>query len=116
MALTFSIVTRTLHPEGGKRMNVVDITFDSSYPTGGEAVTPNQLGLNTIDRVLPFPGYAASNPAGAVVPVWDQANKKILIFQSKDPGDTGGADIGLVQVADTGNLSNLTITVLAIGA
>ena len=62
MALTFSIVTRTLHPEGGKRMNVVDITFDSSYPTGGEAVTPNQLGLNTIDRVLPFPGYAASNP------------------------------------------------------
>ena len=115
MALTFDIVARTLHPEGGKRMNVVNITFDSSYPTGGEAVTANNLGLNAITTVVTQPGYASSNPTGAVVPVWDRTNKKILIFQSKDPGNAGGADIGLVQYTSTGDLSNLTITVLAIG-
>lgn len=28
------------------------ITFDSSYPTGGEAITPAQFGLQAIDFVL----------------------------------------------------------------
>lgn len=115
MSLGFSTVTRTLHPEGGKRMNVVNITFDSSYPTGGEAVTPNQLGLQAIDTVLCFPSYASSNPTGCVIPVWDQANKKILVFQQTDPAASGGANVGLVQFTDTASLANLTITVLAIG-
>ena len=52
---------------------IADITFDSSYPTGGEAVTPQQLGLTTIDFVLPA-------PAAGYIPEFDHTNLKLKMF------------------------------------
>lgn len=52
---------------------IADITFDSSYPTGGESLTANQFGLNTLDFVLPA-------PAGGYVLEFDHANSKLKAF------------------------------------
>lgn len=52
---------------------IVDITLDSSYPAGGEAITPQQLGLTTIDFVLP-------SPAAGYLPEFDHTTKKLKMF------------------------------------
>lgn len=49
MALTISSLKRDI--AGNKRMHSGLITFDSSYATGGEALTPENLGMHTIDHI-----------------------------------------------------------------
>jgi len=58
---------------GNGYMNVCDITLDSSYPTGGEAITPQQLGLTALDFVLP-------SPAAGYIFEFDHANSKLKAF------------------------------------
>lgn len=75
------------------------VAFDSSYPTGGEALTVAQLGLSTLDAV-----WAPNNGAHSFQ--YDAANSKLLAYTNSD-----GA-----QVANTTDLSALTaVTVYAIG-
>lgn len=50
------------------------ITFDSSYPTGGEVLTPAEVGLTRIDHVQ------VSARGGTEVVVWDHVNSKLQIF------------------------------------
>jgi hypothetical protein len=58
----------------GNMINVVaDVTFDASYPTGGEALTAQQFGLSVLNFVLP-------SPAAGYVFEFDHANKKIKAF------------------------------------
>jgi 3D (Asp-Asp-Asp) domain-containing protein len=52
---------------------IADITLDSSYPTGGEPVTANQLGLNSLDFVLPA-------PAAGYLFEFDHTNSKLKAF------------------------------------
>jgi hypothetical protein len=75
---------------------IADIALDSSYPTGGEAISASQFGLNSIDFVMPSfsAGYDAE---------YDHANKKLKMF-------TAGS-----EVTDTTDLSAVTVRVLAIG-
>lgn len=47
MAAAVSIVKRVKF--GNEFAVIADITFDDSYPTGGESVTPEQLGLKVVD-------------------------------------------------------------------
>jgi hypothetical protein len=50
------------------RFKVVDVTFDSSYPTGGEAVTAADLGWDQVHGAVVL--FDAKNSAGtAVLPV-----------------------------------------------
>lgn len=49
MALTFSGLVRNVN--GSKRENYGVITFDSSYPTGGESLTPHDVGLSVIQNL-----------------------------------------------------------------
>lgn len=49
MALTISGLKKDV--VGNKRQHFGLITFDSSYPTGGEALVPADLGLHTIERI-----------------------------------------------------------------
>ena len=50
MALTITPVHRSVF--GNKRTVTFTVAFDASYPTGGEPLTPADLGLTGIDLVL----------------------------------------------------------------
>lgn len=60
--------------QGDKRVFQGRITFDSSYPTGGEVLTPAEVGLTRIDHVI------VTAKGGTEVVVWDHANSKLQIF------------------------------------
>lgn len=130
MAATVAVKQRTKF--AGLFAVIADITLDSSYPTGGEVLTPNQFGLNTFSFVLPAPaaGYNFE---------FDHANKKLKAYVPVNAvaGD-GVADAnntlmksatGTVEVAGTGtafqvpaaevanesDLEDVVVRVLAIG-
>ena len=102
------------------------IAFDSSYPTGGESLTPSDLGLRTIDILL-------AAPAGGLMFEYDNANQKLKAIYPTGGGgtnpttladpivSTGAASATAVdattptirpgrskEVADTANLSTIT--------
>lgn len=58
---------------GGSNMVVASIPFDSSYPVGGEAISPKTFGLDTIQAAIP-------GAAGGYLFEWDYANNKIKAF------------------------------------
>ena len=49
MALAFSKVRHGV--DHNRRYTEADVTFDNSYPTGGEAVSLASIGLNWVSRV-----------------------------------------------------------------
>jgi hypothetical protein len=59
MPLTLSRASNREGVMGDMRYAFVDITFDSSYPTGGESLLPADLGWDSIHFVKPqnIPGY-----------------------------------------------------------
>jgi len=116
---------------------VADVTFDSSYPAGGEAVTAQQFGLQTLDFVLPSTaaGYmfefdhdnkklkalypraaitdtlSASVDAGATQVTSTAANGAIITLS----GNAGVAAGAGEEVANGADLSAVTVRVIAIG-
>jgi hypothetical protein len=95
MAVTYSIVNRDI--AGTKIQNIVDITLDASYSTGGEAVTANGCGLGTIAHLVP------ATTTGGYVPAWDQANSKLLMLVSEGNITTNtGVMTDLDAAASTG--------------
>lgn len=100
MAITYSVDTPEL--VGRQRLVRGTITFDSSYPTGGEAVAVASLGLTALTRLDVFPGLGSSTTG--YVPVWDgsTSSPKVLALM----GDNNNASDGpLIEVANTTNLS-----------
>lgn len=95
MAISSSDIERTVF--GNKRVVVASVTFDSSYPTGGEAVAASDFGLSSIDVILPFP---LSNR----IAVWDATNSKVLLYTA----------LG-TEAADTSDQSAIVVKVLVIG-
>lgn len=81
MALTVTIVKRNV--VGAQREVIADVTFDSSYPTGGESFTvadvdPGESSSSAFHVVL-----AEQNNATATVnrlATYDYANKKLLLL------------------------------------
>lgn len=97
---------------GRRRWATVDITFDSSYSIGGEAITPATFGLLGIDGVLPF---VARNPQAtdlALLGVWDSTNSKLILFWGDN---NNAADAPLIEVPDTTDVSAYVARVVAIG-
>lgn len=89
------------------------ITFDSSYPTGGESIAATITGspysvLRTIDHIAIYDavapggtgGFSAGDIAHAIV---DYTNKKVLLY------------INATQVTDTTNASLITLRGEAVG-
>lgn len=93
MALT--LANRTTTVEGQKRKVTVDVTFDSSYPTGGEAFTAASLGLTRIEFVPP-----AVNSAGTRLAVWDGdvADPKLQLFTAVGTEATDGSNQSTITV------------------
>lgn len=104
MGLT--VTTRETAP-GGVKQTHGTITFDSSYPTGGEAITAANVGLPFIHKL-----DLQSRNAG-YVPQYDRANKKVVLYRSASPGASlkmfrsAGAAAG--NVTATGVLATDTI-------
>lgn len=90
---------------GSRKESYGTVTFDSSYPTGGEPFVPAEFGLSRLDwlQVAGASGYLA---------VWDGSVSapKILLYRQDE---TTGA---LAEVPNTTNVSTVTVRVRAIGA
>ena len=99
MALSFAEAYKGV--QGAVRVWEGVITFDSSYPTGGEAVAIGDLGFGVeiLNVVL-----GQTNVAGQDA-VWDSANSKIIMYV--EDGTSGIA----AQVADTDDQSATTVPV-----
>lgn len=98
MALTISNVKKGLNPVLNCYEAVGTIAFDSSYPTGGEAL---DLGANA-ETILHI---QCNTSSGGYVFTFDYANQKLLAFYSDN---NNAADGPLIQVPDTTDLSAVT--------
>ena len=79
--------------QGQQRIKRGTIAFDSSYPTGGEALDLlGATGLTRIDRVQ-------INPRFGYVFTWDYVNSKMLAYQQS------AATGALTEVTNTADLS-----------
>lgn len=89
----------------------IDVTFDNSYPTGGEALDFTKLGFTTVYAVTDCGGI---NHLGYVF-AYDYTNSKILAYRNKDPANAGGADIAFPEVTNTADLSLVTVRFAVMG-
>ena len=90
---------------GNFYQQVSEITFDNSYPTGGESLTPRELGLNVID-------FMEIESVGGYMFQYDHANQKIKVFTPT----TGGASASAAEeVANATDLHTLVTRIKATG-
>lgn len=110
MALTISAQPPQLL--GTERVVRATITFDASYPTGGEAFTAAQLGLTSLKDVQPYAGLGSSTTG--YVPVWNRSVSSPLLLVLM--GDNNNASDGpLIEVANTTDLSAFVCQIRAVG-
>jgi hypothetical protein len=106
MAATVSVVTGPEVP-GNRKFVTATVTFDSSYATGGEAITASSLGLNRLDFIwaVTQDGY---------VPSWDGSTTapKIKLYWV----DTTTDGAALAEVPSTTDVSAVVVRVFAFGA
>lgn len=81
MALTITLLNDGKISTGGKIAVLATVAFDSSYPTGGEAIAASDLGLSTIDVLIP-------NQRNGHIIEWDKTNAKLLVYRQSDIGST----------------------------
>lgn len=108
MAVTVSDVKVVIDAQ--VRVRFATVTLDSSYASGGEALTASDFGLYDILAVFPA--------GGANTAVWyDSANKKLLTYKTNTSTNTNTTitDIGLLAVPTGTDLSGIVIQVLVIG-
>ena len=100
MAITTTVTNKAV--VGRRREIDGTLTFDDSYPTGGEPFTASDIGLTTIDRldIAPQDGYVFE---------WDATNEKVIVRES------GTASAALDEQDDTADLSGTTTTFVAVG-
>ncbi len=96
MALTFAEEVRTVAK--AERIVVTTVTFDSSYATGGESLTPADLGLNRID-------FLSATTDGSNAVIWDKANNKLKVYTAAG-----------TEVTNATSLASVAVRILAVGA
>ena len=84
-------------------MRVMEVTGDSSYPTGGYSMTPANVGLS---RIL----YVDLASAGGYLLEYDYTNQKVKFYR-----ETGAAGT-MSEVPNTTNVSAAVGRLLVIGA
>lgn len=88
---------------GNIKYVIKDITFDDSYPTGGEGLSATQLGLEEVYIVL------ISQKSDGYVVQYDYSNEKLEIYEA---GADGAA---LDELGDTADASGIGIRLIAYG-
>ena len=107
MPLTFA--NREDLSVGNERGVRVDITFDASYPSGGEPLTPGDLGLGRVNQLV-ADVIGEGTDAGRVIK-YDRTNELLLAHEG-----IGGAVVGpFPEVPNAFDLSDLTVRVTAYG-
>lgn len=102
MALTVSELTRGVF--GHLRASLVQVTFDASYPTGGEDFTPGQVGMSEFEAVFVEGGTQEVR--------FDHTNNKLLAYGDKGVATAGGP---FEEVAATTDLSAFDAKLLCLG-
>lgn len=92
MSVTITPLRRG-HLIGGLDVRVADVLFDSSYPTGGEPISPSEVGLNSILGAIDLNGGTGD---GGYRFKWDPVNNKLLAFRA-----SGFTPAGTVAVSMT---------------
>ncbi len=107
MALTVSTYKNFPKMHGGIRSRIVDVTFPSSYTSGGESFTYSDAGLDTAIYFVVTPscmnGYTFE---------YDADHDKIIVYYADYDASADGA---LIEVADTTDLGGVTIRCLVYG-
>lgn len=93
MALTFTkarceLDTALAGAQAGQFIWEGTIDFDSSYPTGGEAVAATDFHADA----AAITSMQLTVEAGDSVPLWDEANSKIILFTEALAQETGSSD------------------------
>lgn len=100
MSIT-AVRTYAPRPPGSEKITCTEVTFDSSYPTGGEPTTFGDLGLSNVVFAIcqiKVPGGTATAACD-----YDVTNQKIVAYNTT------------AQVGSGVDLSALVVKVLAFG-
>lgn len=100
VALTLTKVTGGAYTSGNHRVRSFTVTFDSSYTTGGLALTPANVGLKTITSAVPEGAFVKTDRSDGVEVHYSISQQKLLAYQS-----TTGAPSKLIEVAGLTDLS-----------
>lgn len=92
---------------GDRRVGFYNITWDSAYATGGEALTPAMLGLNDIDYVS-ADGTVSANGLLAYLTQYDYAAGTLQLFNSAGDGDA-------FDEAGTDDVSGFRTRIMVVG-
>lgn len=84
---------------GSRKESFGTITFDSSYPTGGEAFTPADFGLSRLD-------FLYVSGATGYVATWDGSTSAPKVLLYRQTAATGA----LVEVPNATNLTSPQVT------
>lgn len=110
--MALSVSTNKPVLSGAYRQVSGTITFDSSYPTGGESLALSSLGMYCITELEVQ--NASSTATNAYVVSWNRSSTAptLKVFQ----GDNANAAAApLIEVPNTTNLSALVCTFTATG-
>src|SRR5574337_242409 len=91
MALTIAFVKRYALPAG--KGVIADITFDNSYPTGGESLAPADVGMISIQHVS-----ADQKGVGNRIAQYDYANSKLKLYTALGTEATNASDQSTIVV------------------
>jgi hypothetical protein len=85
--------------EGSRRKTVTELAFDSSYPTGGEAITPAQLGFGVgVDWSSTTVKVATGAGVNVANAYHDIATGKVLLYDETPAQVADAADVATVVV------------------
>ena len=88
---------------GNNKYVIKTCTFDSSYATGGEALTATTLGLESLHFI------ALSMEKSGYVAQYDYSDEKVVLYEA-------GADGAILdEVANTTDVSAVAVRILAFG-
>ena len=99
---------------GNLQYRIVEVTFDSSYVTGGESFTASDLGWYKIEFVVIGNVEDTSGTDYAYFALYDYSNSKIKVYNS-DASETSTDLQTTIEVANAADLSNVTVRVMVYG-
>jgi hypothetical protein len=96
MAVT-AVVKKKARVPGSEKRTVTEVAMDNSYPTGGEVVTPKELGMRIVDFAI-----CTVSAVGGTVNVaqahYDTATGKLKLFDETPAEVANAADVSAIKV------------------
>ena len=99
---------------GNLQYRIVEVTFDSSYATGGESLTADDIGLDKIEFVSIGNVEDASGTDVAFFALYDYSNSKIKVYNG-DASNTSTDLTSTIEVANAADLSNVSVRIMVYG-